>query len=89
MLFECSLVALITCVIALLSIGGNKIGLWQSWLMCAAGAFTFVILLSLATTLSPFASGFIMAGLTALLRWVGNENAIDEPIEPAEVSVTH
>lgn len=76
MFFECSLVALIVCVIALLSIGGNKIGLWQSWLMCAAGAFTFVILLSVATTLSPFAAGFIMAGLAALLRWLGTEHVV-------------
>lgn len=75
MLFEYSLVALIVCVIAALCVIGHRLGLWNSWLMCAAGAFTFVILLSLATTLSPFANGFIMAALTALLRWLGSEHS--------------
>ena len=73
MLFEYSLVALIVCVIAALCVIGNRLGLWNSWLMCAAGAFTFVILLSLATPLSPFANGFIMVGLASLLRWLSSE----------------
>ena len=75
MLFEYSLVALIVCVIAALCVIGNRLGLWNSWLMCAAGAFTFAILLNVATTLSPFASGFIMAAFTALLRWLGSEHS--------------
>ena len=76
-------------VVAVAIVYGNRLGLWRNWLMCAAGAFSFAILLSLATALSPFAIGFIMAGFTALLRWLGNENVVDESIEPSAVSVTH
>ena len=74
MLFECSLVALITCVIAALSVVGNRLGLWQSWFVCAAGAFTNVVLLNLAVTPSPFADGFLTAGFAALLWWIGRDN---------------
>ena len=83
MIFECSLVALITCVIALLSVGGNKLCLWQSWLMCAAGGLTFTILLSMVTTLSPLAAGLIMALLATLLRWLGREYIATVANEPA------
>lgn len=73
MLFECSLVALITCVIGLASVVGNKIALWNNWFMCAAGAFTNVVLLNLVVTPTPFVDGFLMAGFAALLWWIGNE----------------
>lgn len=89
MLFESLLVAFTVCMIAALSILGNRLGLWDSWLGCAAGAFTHVILLNFATTLSPVVNGFIMVGLAALLRWLGHENVVDEPIEQPAVSVTH
>jgi len=82
MLFECLLVAFTTCMIAALSVIGNRLGLWDSWLGCAAGAFTHVILLNFATTLSPFAAGFIMAGLAALLRWLGTEHVVTVVSEP-------
>jgi len=71
MLFECACVALIVCVITCVSVAGNKLCWWQSWLMCAAGSFTFVILLGIATTLPTVVAGVLMAGFSALLRWLG------------------
>ena len=73
LLTECASVALTVCMIALISVRGNRIGLWNSWLTCAAGGFTFVVVLNSVTPISGFASGFIMAGLTALLYWLGHE----------------
>ena len=75
MMTEIGLMIIVLNVVAVAIVYGNRLGLWKNWLMCAAGAFTFVILLSLATTLSPFANGFIMAALTALLRWLGSEHS--------------
>jgi len=71
MLFECSCVALLTCVFALVVIYGNRLYWWRSWLICAAGGFAFVILLAAISTSNGFVSGFIMAGLVALLKWIG------------------
>jgi len=79
MLFEASTVLLCTCVIALLCVVGNKLGLWQSWFMCAAGTFTFVIALSLATPLDGFVSGLLLGALAALLYWIGRDNVAQRP----------
>lgn len=76
-------------VVAVAIVYGNRLGLWKNWLMCATGAFSFAILLSLATALSPLAIGFIMAAFTALLRWLGRENVVAESIEQPAVIVTH
>jgi len=73
MLFECSCVALLTCVFALVAIYGNRLYWWRSWLMCAAGGFAFVILLAAITKSNGFAAGFTMAGFAALLWWIGRE----------------
>lgn len=81
MLFESLLIAFALYVIAALSILGNRLGLWGSWMGCAAGAFTHVILLNFVTALSPFAAGFIAAAITTLLRYVGKENKASYGLE--------
>ena len=73
MVYESACVLLALCVIGLASVVGNKIALWNNWFMCAAGAFTNVVLLNLVVTPSPFADGFLMAGFAALLWWIGRE----------------
>ena len=75
MMTEIGLMIIVLNVVAVAIVYGNRLGLWKNWLMCATGAFSFSILLSLATALSPFAIGFIMAAFTALLRWLGSEHS--------------
>lgn len=75
MMTEIGLMIIVLNVVAVAIVYGNRLGWWKNWLMCATGAFSFSILLSLATTLSPFANGFIMAAITALLRWLGSEHS--------------
>ena len=65
MMTEIGLMIIVLNVVAVAIVYGNRLGWWKNWLMCATGAFSFSILLSLATTLSPFANGFIMAAITA------------------------
>lgn len=73
MFHEGANVLLVLCVIALANVVGNKIALWNNWFMCAAGAFTNVVLLNLVVTPTPFVDGLLMAGFAALLWWIGHE----------------
>lgn len=83
MLYDALMIVLITLVIMIMSIAGNRLGLWNSWLMCLAGGFTAGLLVCTQTALpaeeNGILAGAVTVALAALLRWLNAENLTPTP----------
>ncbi len=70
MIHEAACMALALCAVAWGVIGCNRLGLFNSWWLCGAAAFTFVLFVNIASHLPVVVSLCLVAGFTPLLRWV-------------------